>query len=176
MEQNREYKNRPKTKILGWFFTNRQKQFSEGKGIVSLQQLVLVHRPKNELWAVSYIIQKKKPQNETFLVVRWIRIWLPMQGTQVPSRKIPYAMEQLSPGTTSTEPVSSRATSTEPECRNDWNPCAAATEAAVTETWTPRACAPQEKLMHHSKELPPLTATRESPQAPMKTQCNRKYK
>ena len=41
------------------------------------------------------------------LVVQWLRICLPMQGTQVRAlvRKIPHAAEQLSPCTTTTEPV-----------------------------------------------------------------------
>ena len=85
-------------------------------------------------------------------------------------------MEQLSLGTTSTEPVSSRATSTEPSVGATETQCAVTIEAVVTETWTPRASAPQEKLMHPSEELPALTATRESPQASLKTQCNWKYK
>ena len=37
------------------------------------------------------------------LVVQWLRIHLPMQGTQVRSGKIPHAAEQLSPCATTTE-------------------------------------------------------------------------
>ena len=43
----------------------------------------------------------------TFLVAQWIGICLPMQGTWVRSlvQKIPHAMEELSPQTTTIEPV-----------------------------------------------------------------------
>jgi len=40
-------------------------------------------------------------------VVQWVKIHLPMQGTQIPSlaQEDPQAVEQLSPCTTSTEPA-----------------------------------------------------------------------
>ena len=46
-------------------------------------------------------------QARTPLVVRWLRIRLPMQGTQVRSllQGDPYAAEQQSLGTTAAEPV-----------------------------------------------------------------------
>ena len=42
-----------------------------------------------------------------FLVVQWLRICLPVQGTRFKpwSRKIPHAAEQLSPRSTTTEPA-----------------------------------------------------------------------
>ena len=56
------------------------------------------------------------------LVEQWLRIRLPMQGTQVraPVREIPHAAEQLSLCAATTEPVlySPRATTTEPVCHN----------------------------------------------------------
>ena len=60
----------------------------------------------------------------TFLVVQWLRISLPLQGTWVRSLvwKIPHAVEQLRPW----------ATTTEPPCCSYWNPA-------------PGAWAPQEK-------------------------------
>ena len=42
---------------------------------------------------------------ETSLVVHWLRVCLPMQGTQVPSLKDPCALEHLSLGATTTEPM-----------------------------------------------------------------------
>ena len=44
---------------------------------------------------------------EASLVAQWLRILLPMQGTQVRalSWTIPHAVEQLSPCTTTTEPM-----------------------------------------------------------------------
>ena len=58
----------------------------------------------------------------TSLVAQWLRILLPMQGTQVRAlvRKISHAAEQLSPCTTTTEPElwSPRATTTEPACHS----------------------------------------------------------
>ena len=56
-------------------------------------------------------------QSGASLVVQWLRILLPMQGTQVQawSGKISHAAEQLSPCATTTEPAlqSPRATPTE---------------------------------------------------------------
>ena len=46
--------------------------------------------------------------NRTSLVAQWLRICLPMLGTRVRepwSGKIPHAVEQLSPCSTTTEPV-----------------------------------------------------------------------
>ena len=83
----------------------------------------------------------RKYISRTSPVVQWLRICLPMQGTQVLSLvlKILPAVEQLSPC----------ATTTEPRCS--------------------RACAPQqkshrsEKPMHHNEVTPSLSTTRESP-------------
>ena len=63
------------------------------------------------------------------LVAQWLRIFLPMQGHGFKpwSEKIPHAVEQLSPCTTTTEPVL-------------YSPQATTTEARV-----PRACAPQQE-------------------------------
>ena len=45
--------------------------------------------------------------NGTYLVVPWLRIHLPLQGTRFNpwSGKIPHAVEQLSPCATTTEPA-----------------------------------------------------------------------
>ena len=63
------------------------------------------------------------------LVVQWLRICLPMQGTRVQAlvREDPTCTEQLSPCATTTEPVL-------------WSPQATTTEAHV-----PRARAPQQE-------------------------------
>ena len=62
-------------------------------------------------WPLKAIL---KSNNRASLVVQWLRIHLPMQGTLEPwSRKIPHAMEQLSPRATTTEP-----TRLEPVLRN----------------------------------------------------------
>ena len=49
----------------------------------------------------------KTHRSWTALVAQWLRICLPMQGTQVRSwsGKIPHAMDQLSPCATTTEPA-----------------------------------------------------------------------
>ena len=70
--------------------------------------------------------------HRTSLVVQWLRIRLPMQGTWVQSRgtSIPHAMGQLSLCTTTTEPARSRAlvlqlersphaATKDPACRNE---------------------------------------------------------
>ena len=66
------------------------------------------------------------------------------------SGKIPHAAEQLSPCATTTEPAR-----LEPVLHNKRSHC-------------------NEKPAHHNEGQPPLTATRESPHAAMKTQCSQK--
>ena len=86
-----------------------------------------------------------KPQKGTSLVVQWLRIHLPMQGTQVQSlvRKIPHATEQLGRGTASTGHLGL---------------CSAIGEAAALRS----PCSETGWL--------PFAPTRESPQKAMKTQ------
>ena len=58
--------------------------------------------------AVEITEAKQKKRVRTSLAVQWLRIRLPMQGTQVHhpcSRKIPHDVEQLSPCTSTTEPT-----------------------------------------------------------------------
>ena len=81
----------------------------------------------------------------TSLVVQWLRIHLPMQGTWVQSlvRKIPYALEQLS----------HCAASTEPDC---WSPYSAAGEAGAV-----RGPAPQGRAAPaHCSQRKPITAAK----------------
>ena len=91
------------------------------------------------------------------LVVQWLRIHLPMQGTQVPPPvgEDPHASEQLTP-------------------------CATTTETAL---WSPGSLEPvpcnershrSEKPTHHNEEEPSLTAARESPCPATETQHNQK--
>ena len=85
------------------------------------------------------------------------------------SRKIPYAMEQLSVCATTTEPAlqSTQATTTEPR-------------ATTTEAYAPRAMLRNKRSHHNEKpacrneEQPPLTATRENTRTATKTQCSQK--
>ena len=60
--------------------------------------------------------------NGASLVVQWLRVCLPVQGTQVQSflQEDPHAAGQQRPRTTTTEPVfqSSQAAITEPTCCN----------------------------------------------------------
>ena len=56
--------------------------------------------------SLNYFFLRENPRR-TFLVIQWIEIHLPMQGTQSDPwwGKILYAAEQLSPCATATEPV-----------------------------------------------------------------------
>ena len=51
--------------------------------------------------------RQQRPKSRASLVAQWLRIRLSMQGTQVRAlvRKIPRAVEQLSPCATTTEPA-----------------------------------------------------------------------
>ena len=96
----------------------------------------------------------------TSLVAQWLRIHLPMQGTQVEpwSRKIPHAAEQLSP----------RATTTEPACHNYWSlsaysPCSATREATAIRS-----------LRTARKTSPCLPQLEKACTQAMKTQCSQK--
>ena len=103
----------------------------------------------------------------TSLVVQWLRICLPMQGTQV------RALVQK-----------------DPTCRGATKlPCATTTEPALqssrTTTTEPTRLGPvlhhkrshrNEKPAHHNKEQPPPAPTRESPHVATKTQHSQKTK
>ena len=57
---------------------------------------------------MNMTLNLKKKKSGPSLVVRWLRICLAIQGTQVPlvpgwGTKIPHALEQLSPGATATK-------------------------------------------------------------------------
>ena len=71
-----------------------------------LETLYLTLLPDAAVWTPDSksIIEKRIG---TSLVVQWLRIRLPMQGTWVRSlvREIPHAVEQLSPCATTTEPA-----------------------------------------------------------------------
>ena len=73
-------------------------------------------------------------------------------------RKIPHAAEQLSPCTTTTEPVvySQEATTTEPTCPN-YQACAPQSPLSTTEASSLRSSCTT------TREQPPLAATREKP-------------
>ena len=99
-------------------------------------------------------------------MAQWLRIHLPMQGTQVWS----LVWE---------DPTCCRAP--KPMCHNYW---ACALEPVCHNYWAcaPRAPAPQQEkppqweayVPHCNEEQPPLAATRESPRAAMKTQSSQK--
>ena len=88
------------------------------------------------------------------LVAQWLRICLPVQGTRVRAlvRKIPHAMEQLSP----------RATTTEPTCHNywspyAWSPCSKRKATAMRSpctTMKSSPCSPQLEKAHAQQRRP----------------------
>ena len=119
----------------------------------------------------SFIIYNKPPFNHTrvyvnevtkkapkmgdagaSLVVQWLRIRLPMQGTRV------RVLVQEDP---------SCCGATKPVRHNYW---ACALEPVLHNKRSHR----NEKPAHHNEEQPPLAATRESPRAATKTQCSHK--
>ena len=101
---------------------------------------------------------KVKKQTETkenvwaSLVAQWLRIYLPMQGTQVRawSGKIPRAVEQLGPWATITEPAR-----LEPVLHN-------------------KRGRDSERPAHRDEKWPPLATTGESPRTETKTQHSHK--
>ena len=86
------------------------------------------------------------------LVVQWLGICLPMQGTWVWAlvRKIPHAAEQLGPWATTTEPVRLECVLRNKRGRDSERPA------------------------RRDEEWPPLAATRESPRTETKTQHSQK--
>ena len=98
----------------------------------------------------------------TSLVVQWIRICLPMQGTQVRS----LVWEDFT-CCGATEAYVPQLLS--PRAANYWSPSASSTGSPTRE-----ATDYNEKPLHCNEEQTQLTATRESPQAPTKTQSNHK--
>ena len=126
------------------------------------------HRLWNQTaWVQNPLGRDINGSSRTSLVVQWMRIHLPMQGTWVQSlvQKIPHAAEQLSLSTTTTEPSlwGPWATTTELLCGNYWNLC---TLGPVLHKRSHHS----EKPVHRNKEQSLLTATRESPRKATKTQ------
>ena len=95
--------------MLGWFLTNIQKQFSEGKEIVPFQIGAGAQTKKWTLSCLTHHTKKLKMR-----LSWWCSGYKSACQSRGPrlhpwSRTIPRATEQLSPHTTTTEPVSSRA-------------------------------------------------------------------
>ena len=91
--------------------------------------------------------QKNEKQNYhlgTSLVVQWLRICLPMQGTRV--RALVWE-DPTCHGATKPVRHNYWAWALEPMSRNYWSPWATTTEAHV-----PRARALQEKPAHHNEQ------------------------
>ena len=105
------------------------------------------------------VLQFKKYVPGTFLVVQWLRIHLPRQGTQVQS------LVQEDP---------TRCKATKP-VHNYWAHMPQLLKPACLE---PVLCNKRshcnEKPTHRNEEWPPLAATRESPRAATKTQHSQK--
>ena len=110
----------------------------------------------------SSIEQSINHTNGTSLVAQWIRICLPIQGTQVRAL-------------VREDPTCRGATN--PVCHNYW--------AHVLQLLKPARLKPMlhnkrshrnEKPTHHDEEQPLLTATRESSHAATRTQCSQKNK
>ena len=114
----------------------------------------------------------KESKKRTSLVVQWLRILLPMQGTQV------RALVREDPtchGATKPVRYNYWTCALEPASHHYW--------ACVLQLLKPVHLEPMlhnkrshhnEKPAHHNKELPLLATTRESPRAAMKTQCSHK--
>ena len=111
----------------------------------------------------------------TSLVAQWIRIHLPMQGTQVRAlvREDPTCR-----GATKLVRHNYWACALEPTSHNYWSPRATTTEARAPQLLKPTRLEPvlrnkrshrNEKPAHHNEEEPPLAPNRESPHAATKT-------
>ena len=154
--------------IVGTMMSRRQAWFLPWKSLDSIvgekRSRVSIYNAWNFPWIKSY--------RWTSLVVQWLRIRLPMQGTRVQA----LVWE---------DPTCRRAT--KPMRHNYW---ACALEPMSHNNW---ACMPQllkpsclepvlrnkrshhnEKPVHRNEEQPPLAATRESPHTAMKTQRSQK--
>ena len=72
-------------------------------------------------------------------MVQWLRICLPMQGTQISrAGKVSHALRQLCPCAATTEPVFSYLGAATTEARVPWGPCAtrgATTMRSTTGEW-----------------------------------------
>ena len=105
------------------------------------------------------------------LVAQWLRICLPMQGTQVralvwedPTCRGATKPMRHSYWACALEPTSHNYWAhvpqlLEPTCHNHWSPCATTTEAHA-----PRACAPQQGKPQQMRS--PHTTTKSSPRSP----------
>ena len=91
-----------------------------------------------------------KLNNRASLVAQWLRICLPMQGTQVRALVWEDPTCRRATGPTTTEPAR-----LEPVLRN-------------------KRGHDSERPAHHDEEWPPLATTRESPRTEMKTQHRQK--
>ena len=112
------------------------------------------------LWIHTAPFPPWKFKGRTSLVVQWLRICLPMQGTRVQSL-------------VQEDPTCHRTT--KPVCHNYW--------ACMPQLLKPVLLEPMlhnkrnhhnEKPTHRSEESPPLATTRESPQAATKTPHSQK--
>ena len=111
----------------------------------------------------------KNKQTGTSLVVQWLRICLPVQGTQVRS-----LVWEDSTCLRAIKPVHHDywACSLEPSSHNYWR---LRTLGPVCHNYWARVLQPL-KPTHCNEEHPPLSATRGSPRAAMKTQHTQKFK
>ena len=132
--------------------------------------VVFAYWPLSIIWLLKYV--NIILSYVDFLVVQWLRVLLPMQGTQVQAL-------------VREDPTCHRAT--KPVCHNYW---ACVLEPTSHNYWAhvpqllkstclePVLCNKRshrnEKPAHHNQEQSPLTATRESPRAATKTQHSQK--
>ena len=119
------------------------------------------------IWKGSWKATCKRVKKGTFLVVQWTRILLPMQGTQVQ----PLVWED-----SSALRASPCTTTTEPTHQSPGAACLCAAATAALRIQSPCSTTREASRMRGpcSTREPPLTTTRESPRAAMKTQCNQK--
>ena len=134
--------------------------YSVRKGSISHTFILLLRRLSFERWIVLEPLSKI--DGRASLVVQWLRICLPMQGTQVQSliQKIPHAADQRSP----------RATTIEPELQSPG--------AAATEAWVPQSpCSTaREATAVRSPRSPQLEKAHTQQRRPSTAQINKSLK
>ena len=149
-----------------WFFPSSLDPF------ISLSYLIALSRITHTMLNKNGEKQTKKRVSRASVVVQWLRIHLPMQGTRV--RALVWE-DPTCCGATKPTHHNCWACTLGPACHNYW--------AHVPQLLKPTHLEPvlrnkrshrNEKPAHRNEEWLPLDATRESPCAATKTQCSQK--
>ena len=113
----------------------------------------------------------KKWAEGTSLVVQWLRILLPIQGTLVQAL---LWEDPTCHGATNPMHHNYWACALDPMSHNYWARATTTNPVCLEPVLHNKRSHRNEKPMHHNEEQPPLAATKKSPCAATKTQCSQK--